>query len=350
MLWLFLFIWRFIVFFCLFCLLFVGVLLVSVLFVYVELFYVFVYIDDSVYLVVVCQCILLLMFEQRLGSLCYFVKFGDFLIIQVESSDFQCISDYCEICVYLEKLVVVFFGCIVLCELFECSVEGYLMLLVIVFIEVDKFVVGLKCFVKLILLVEVEIYFGEVNGKDVMFMLLCDMSVVDCLFVGLLEKINLLFILVVNVDGDLCCSVYGWINQNGLQEIGWWVNGCNFNFNCDFIKFDSVEICNVVWVFNYYELSFFVDIYFIDGVMYFYDSFYCYNGNGWLLVSSVWMDQVMCKLVYQVLESFGYMVYECISLNDNQDLIQGYYFYCIDLVCFFNQYGDICNVLLIFIE
>ena len=86
---------------------------------------------------------------------------------------------------------------------------------------------------------EAEIHPGEANGKDAMFMLLRDMSAADRPLAGLLEKINLLFIPVVNVDGDLRRSAYGRINQNGPQETGWRVNGRNLNLNRDFTKLDS---------------------------------------------------------------------------------------------------------------
>ncbi len=94
------------------------------------------------------------------------------------------------------------------------------------------------------------------------------MSAADRPLAGLLEKINLLFIPVVNVDGDLRRSAYGRINQNGPQETGWRVNGRNLNLNRDFTKLDSAEIRNVAWVFNHYELSFFADTHSTDGAMY----------------------------------------------------------------------------------
>ncbi len=235
------------------------------------------------------------MFEQRLGSLRYLAKPGDPLITQAESSDFQRTSDYRETRAYLEKLVAASSGRIALRELPERSAEGHPMLLVTASTEADKSAAGLKRSAKPTLLVEAEIHPGEANGRDAMFMLLRDMSAADRPLAGLLEKINLLFIPVVNVDGDLRRSAYGRINQNGPQETGWRVNGRNLNLNRDFTKLDSAEIRNVAWVFNHYELSFFADTHSTDGAMYPYDSSYCHNGNGWSPASSAWMDQVMRK-------------------------------------------------------
>jgi hypothetical protein len=167
---------------------------------------------------------------------------------------------------------------------------------------------------------------------------------------GLLQKVNILFIPSVNVDGDIRRSAYGRINQNGPRQSGWRVNGRNLNLNRDFTKLDSAEIRNVAWVFNTYELSFFADTHSTDGAMYPYDSSYCHNGNGWSPASSAWMDTVMRAPVYQALEGEGHVVHECISMNDNQDPTQGYYPYRTDLARFSNQYGDIRNVPSILIE
>ncbi|WP_043181983.1 M14 family zinc carboxypeptidase, partial [Pseudomonas aeruginosa] len=198
-----------------------GVLLASALPAHAELPHAPAYIDDSAYPAAARQRILPPMFEQRLGSLRYLAKPGDPLITQAESSDFQRTSDYRETRAYLEKLVAASSGRIALRELPERSAEGHPMLLVTASTEADKSAAGLKRSAKPTLLVEAEIHPGEANGKDAMFMLLRDMSAADRPLAGLLEKINLLFIPVVNVDGDLRRSAYGRINQNGPQETGW---------------------------------------------------------------------------------------------------------------------------------
>lgn len=48
------------------------------------------------------------------------------------------------------------------------------------------------------------IYSGEIDGKDVMFMLLCDIVMGKCC--DILSKVNILFILILNVDGYECSS------------------------------------------------------------------------------------------------------------------------------------------------
>ena len=308
------------------------------------------YVDDSGYPAAAKQRILPPMFEQKLTSTQFIAKSDNPLITLAESSNFGQTTNYTETRGYMEKLAAASGGRIVLSELPEKSAEGHPMMLATVSTEVDKSPAGLNKSGKPTLFIEAEIHPGEANGKDAMFMLLRDMTTGDKTLAGLLDKVNILFIPTVNIDGDLRKSPYGRINQNGPAETGWRVNGLNYNLNRDFTKLDSAEIRNVAWVFNNYDLSFFVDTHSTDGAMYPYDSSYCNNGNGWSPASSAWMDQVMRAPVYKALEGHGHVVHECISFNDNQDPTQGYYPYRSDLARFSNQYGDIRSVPSILIE
>lgn len=308
------------------------------------------YVDDSGYPAAARQRILPPMFEQKLASTRYLAKPDDPLITLAESSGFRQTSDYQQTREYLKKLADASGGKLQLSELPEKSASGESMLLVTASTEADKSPAGLNGSGKPTLFVEAEIHPGEANGKDAMFMLLRDMTAGAKPLAGLLEKVNILFIPTVNVDGDLRRSPYGRINQNGPEVTGWRVNGLNLNLNRDFTKLDSAEIRNVAWVFNQYDLSFFADTHSTDGAMYPYDSSYCHNGNGWSPASSQWMDKVMRGPVYKELEGDGHVVHECISLNDNQDPAKGYYPYRTDLARFSNQYGDIRNVPSILIE
>ncbi|MDD0973991.1 M14 family metallopeptidase [Pseudomonas fontis] len=308
------------------------------------------YIDDSGYPAAAKQRILPAMFEQTLTSTRYLAKPDNPLITLAESSKFQQTSNYTQTRAYMDKLAAASGGTIKLSDLPETSAEGHPMLLAVVSTEADKSPAGLKASGKPTLFIEAEIHPGEANGKDAMFMLLRDMTTGDKPLAGLLDKVNLLFIPTVNIDGDLRKSPYGRINQNGPLDTGWRVNGLNYNLNRDFTKLDSAEIRNVAWVFNTYDLAFFADTHSTDGAMYPYDSSYCHNGNGWSPASSAWLDTVMRAPVYKALQDDGHVVHECISFNDNQDPTQGYYPYRSDLARFSNQYGDIRNVPSILIE
>jgi len=308
------------------------------------------YIDDSAYPAAATQRILPPMFVQNLTSTRFIAKPDNPLITLAESSGFQQTSDYNQTRAYMQKLAEASGGLILLSELPEKSAEGHPIMLAVASTDADKAPASLNGSGKPIVFVEAEIHPGESNGKDAMLMLLRDMTTGDKPLAALLEKINVVFIPTLNVDGDLRRSAYGRINQNGPNETGWRVNGLNLNLNRDFTKLDSAEIRDVAWVFNTYDLSFFADTHSTDGAMYPYDSSYCHNGNGWSPASSEWMDSKMRGPVYKELESYGHVVHECISFNDNQDPKQGYYPYRTDLARFSNQYGDIRNVPSILIE
>ncbi|MBO3276298.1 M14 family metallopeptidase [Pseudomonas schmalbachii] len=308
------------------------------------------YIDDSGYPAAAKQRILPAMFEQKLTSTQFIAKPGNPLITLAESSGFRQTTNYEQTRAWMEKLAAASGGTITLSDLPETSAEGHPMMLAVASTEADKSPEALKKSGKPTIFVEAEIHPGEANGKDAMFMLLRDMTTGDKPLAGLLEKVNILFIPTVNIDGDLRKSPYGRINQNGPDETGWRVNGLNYNLNRDFTKLDSAEIRNVAWVFSHYDLSFFADVHSTDGAMYPYDSSYCHNGNGWSPASSEWMDKVMRPPVYKELEGHGHVVHECISMNDGQDPTKGYYPYRSDYARFSNQYGDIRNVPSILIE
>lgn len=308
------------------------------------------YIDDTTFPPAAKQRILPPMFEQHLTSTRYIAKADNPLVTVAEASDFKRTSTYEETRDWLRRLAAASGGKVALSELPEKSAEGHPMVLAVVSLSADKSPAGLKKTGKPTIFVEAEIHPGESNGKDAMFMLLRDMTTGDKALAGLLERVNILFIPTVNIDGDIRRSAYGRINQNGPDIAGWRVNGLNYNLNRDFTKLDSAEIRNVAWVFNHYELSFFADTHSTDGAMYPYDSSYCHNGNGWSPASSAWMDGTMRAPVYKALQDEGHVVHECISFNDNQDPTQGYYPYRSDLARFSNQYGDIRNVPSILIE
>ena len=142
----------------------------------------------------------------------------------------------------MRKLAAASGGLVVLSELPELSAEGHPMMLAVASTEADKSPASLNGSGKPTVFVEAEIHPGEANGKDAMFMLLRDMTTGAKPLAALLTKINIVFIPVVNVDGDLRRSAYGRINQNGPKETGWRVNGLNLNLNRDFTKLDSAEI------------------------------------------------------------------------------------------------------------
>merc|ERR1719411_2042479 len=95
----------------------------------------------------------------------------------------------------------------------------------------------------------------------------------------LLEKVNLLFIPILNVKGYLRQSVNGRINQYGPNTSGRRPNTNWLNLNRDYSKLDTAEVQAVVKVFSDYHPHFFIDAHSTDGMNYQYDVTWCDNGD-----------------------------------------------------------------------
>src|SRR6185369_1766002 len=72
------------------------------------------------------------------------------------------------------------------------------------------------------------IHAGEIDGKDAGLMLLRDLRPGGRLN-GVLDRVNVLFVPIFNVDGHERTSKFGRINQRGPEVIGWRTNARNMN-------------------------------------------------------------------------------------------------------------------------
>ena len=260
-----------------------------------------------------------------------------------EASGLTHTPPYNETLAYLERLAAARPDLIRLTPLAEKTGEGRDFMMAVVSTVADKSAAGLQASGKPTVYVQAGIHPGEANGKDAGLMLLRDMLIRGS-EKNLLEKVNLLFVPTVNIDGDMRYGKYGRINQNGPEQTGWRVNSRNLNLNRDFTKLDSPEIRNVARVLDQYQPDFFIDTHSTDGVDYRYDVTYCNNGKGWSPAASEWMDKVMTPYVYQQLRNYGHEPNVCISMNDNEDISKGYYPYYTDLARFSNQYADVRGI------
>jgi hypothetical protein len=307
------------------------------------------YVDGSQYLAAARQKILPPDIPWHGQSEQFIASKDDPFITPIEASDFQHTPTYFDTLTYLQKLQTARPDLIKMMTLPEATDAGTPFTMVVVSKSADKTAAGLKATGLPTIYVEAEIHPGEANGKDAGLMMIRDMTV-GTRESGLLDKINLIFVPVVNIDGDLRYGKYGRINQNGPIETGWRVNSRNLNLNRDFTKLDSPEIRNVARILNEYDPDFFIDTHSTDGVIYQYDVTYCNNGMGWAQNSTVWMNKVMTPRVFGELKQYGHQPNVCISMNDNEDITQGYYPYYSDYARFSNQYADIRGIPGILVE
>lgn len=132
---------------------------------------------------------------------------------------------------------------------------------------------------KPVLLVQAGIHAGEIDGKDAGLMLLRDIALrgKD----KLLDRADLLFVPIFNVDGHERVSPFNRPNQRGPENQGWRTTAQNLNLNRDYLKADAPEMRAMLALIQRYDPSLYLDIHVTDGVDHQYDITFEYNGwNG----------------------------------------------------------------------
>lgn len=162
---------------------------------------------------------------------------------------------------------------------------------------------------KPVLLAQAGIHPGEIDGKDAGMMLLRDIA-----FHGkddLLDRVNLILIPILSVDGHERASAYSRPNQRGPRIQGWRNTATNQNLNRDYLKLDQAEMRAVRGLVLKYRPDLYLDIHVTDGMDYQYDITYGYNGeNGvWSRSPAIarWLDDVFKPAVNAALEAEGHI-------------------------------------------
>ncbi len=174
---------------------------------------------------------------------------------------------------------------------------------------------------KPVLLVQAGIHPGEIDGKDAGMMLLRDIA-----FYGkddLLDRVNLILIPILSVDGHERSGAYSRPNQRGPRIQGWRNTATNQNLNRDYMKLDQPEMQAVRAFANKYRPDLYVDVHVTDGIDYQYDVTYGYNGeNGtWSRSPAIatWLDAQFKPAMNAALEAEGHIPGELVFANDDRD-------------------------------
>ncbi|WP_292259752.1 M14 family metallopeptidase [Brevundimonas sp.] len=178
---------------------------------------------------------------------------------------------------------------------------------------------------KPVLLAQAGIHPGEIDGKDAGMMLLRDIA-----FYGkseLLDRVNLILVPILSVDGHERSSPYSRPNQRGPRIQGWRNTATNQNLNRDYLKMDQAEMRAVRGLILKYRPDLYVDIHVTDGMDYQYDVTFGYNGeNGvWSRspATAQWLDAVFRPEVYGALEAQGHIPGELVFGLDGDDPKKG---------------------------
>lgn len=172
---------------------------------------------------------------------------------------------------------------------------------------------------KPVLLAQAGIHPGEIDGKDAGMMLLRDIA-----FYGrddLLDRVNLILIPILSVDGHERASAYSRPNQRGPRIQGWRNTATNQNLNRDYLKLDQPEMRAVRGLILKYKPDLYVDIHVTDGLDYQYDVTYGYNGeNGSYSRSpaiATWLDQAFKPAMNAALKAQGHIPGELVFGQDD---------------------------------
>jgi murein tripeptide amidase MpaA len=157
----------------------------------------------------------------------------------------------------------------------------------------------------------------------------------------ILNKVNFLFVPIMNIQGYLRQSPNGRINQHGPNTSGRRANAHWHNLNRDFGKLDTPEVRAIVKVMNDYDISFYADLHSTDGMMYQADVEFCDNGAAGLSPNIYqWLRAEMQPPLVELLESYNHKTSVCVDANDPMDPTAGYYPYYSDGAAFSNNYAD----------
>lgn len=172
------------------------------------------------------------------------------------------------------------------------------------------------------LFIQAGIHAGEIDGKDAGFMLLRDISKNGK--GHLLDKVNLLFIPIFNVDGHERSSPHNRVNQRGPTNMGWRTTAQNLNLNRDFAKADTPEMQALISTINKWQPTLYLDIHVTDGEDYQYDITYGYNGeHAYSPNISQWLDTELTPVINSELKKNGHLGGPLTFGIDNKDFAKG---------------------------
>jgi hypothetical protein len=173
---------------------------------------------------------------------------------------------------------------------------------------------------KPVLLVQAGIHAGEIDGKDAGLMLLRDIALRGKS--NLLDKIDLIFVPIFNVDGHERASQFSRPNQRGPKIQGWRTTAQNLNLNRDYLKADTPEMKAMIGLIGKLNPALYLDLHVTDGIDYQYDITYAFPGWDGLYAQSpnngVWLDKVFRPSVDAALKKAGHIPGHYVDAVDNR--------------------------------
>lgn len=195
------------------------------------------------------------------------VKAGDPWITPAEASDFRTTPRYAEVRAWLDRLDAA--SPIVTVQNFGRTAEGRDM----IYVRASKGGSG-----KPVVLVQGGIHAGEIDGKDAGLMLVRDIALrgKD----SLLEKVDLVFVPIYNIDGHEQMSAYNFPHIRGPLEKGRDANARDIDLNRDYAKLDAPESRAMIALIRSLNPILYIDCHVSEGFDMQYDVTFTYAGWG----------------------------------------------------------------------
>lgn len=178
---------------------------------------------------------------------------------------------------------------------------------------------------KPVVLVQAGIHSGEIDGKDAGLMLLRDIA-----FRGkdsLLDKVDLVFVPIFNIDGHERASRFNRPNQRGPLLQGWRTTSQNYNLNREYLKADAPEMQAMLGLIRKYNPVLYLDLHVTDGTDHQYDVAFSFSGWDGLYAKSPaigrWLDQKFRPSISAALSNAGHTPGYYVSAVDNRDPLKG---------------------------
>ncbi len=194
-------------------------------------------------------------------------KPGDPWITPAEAAGFRTTPRYAAVRAWLDRLATA--SPLVRIETFGRTAEGRDMILA----RASKG--GSR---KPVVLVQAGIHAGEIDGKDAGLMLLRDIALrgKD----SLLDKVDLVFVPIYNIDGHEAMSAYNFVHLRGPAEKGRDANARNIDLNRDYAKADAPETRAMIALIRALDPILYVDCHVSEGFDMQYDITFTYAGWG----------------------------------------------------------------------
>jgi hypothetical protein len=188
-------------------------------------------------------------------------------ITPAEAADFKTTPRYAEVRSWLERLDAA--SPLISVKTFGRTTEGRDM----IYVRASK-----GATIKPVVLVQAGIHSGEIDGKDAGLLLLRDIALRGK--ANLLDKVDLVFVPIYNIDGHEQMSEYNFVHVRGPAKKGRDANARNIDLNRDYAKADAPETRAMIGLIRALDPILYVDCHVSEGFDMQYDVTFTYAGWG----------------------------------------------------------------------